>query len=333
MKKTAFQEVPEDKLKQIIDAQQLYASYRSAFEEAKKYQARLTWEKSGGTDYLISTRHDRGVRQRKSLGPRSDKTEEIHRIHTERSEASRQRLSSLTAKLDKQSKINRALRLGDVPPPVTKVLAQIEAAGLARKIITIGTNAMYAYATAASVTFADAIIATQDLDLLWDSRSTLKIVSPDPKGLLGIIQRADASFGKMEDRPFTLMNNDGYQVDLIKRNEGYQNSEPGQVWANAEDFWAVKVHNMDWLLSAPKFEQVVISSSGDMATMTTVDPRAFGLFKLWLSEQSDREAGKRRRDYLQATAVLSLVEAWMPHLSLDDIKPIPEWIRARARDL
>jgi len=137
----------------------------------------------------------------------------------------------------------------------------------------------------------------------------------------------------MEDRPFTLMNNDGYQVDLIKRNEGYQNSEPGQVWANAEDFWAVKVHNMDWLLSAPKFEQVVISSSGDMATMTTVDPRAFGLFKLWLSEQSDREAGKRRRDYLQATAVLNLVEAWMPHLSLDDIKPIPEWIRARARDL
>ena len=72
---------------------------------------------------------------------------------------------------------------------------------------------------------------------------------------------------------------------MIKRDEGYQHSEPGQIWANEEDFWAVKVHNMDWLLSAPRFEQIVISTNGGMATMTTVDPRAFGLFKVWLSEQ------------------------------------------------
>ena len=43
--------------------------------------------------------------------------------------------------------------------------------------MTIGTNAMYAYACAASVTFADSIMATQDLDLLWDSRSKLRIAS------------------------------------------------------------------------------------------------------------------------------------------------------------
>ena len=154
--------------------------------------------------------------------------------------------------------------------------------------MTIGTNAMYAYACAASVTFADSIMATQDLDLLWDSRSKLRIASPDPKGLLGVIQRGDPSFMKIEGKPFTLVNNEGYQVDLIKRDEGYQHSEPGQIWANEEDFWAVKVHNMDWLLSAPRFEQIVISTNGGMATMTTVDPRAFGLFKVWLSEQNAR---------------------------------------------
>ena len=85
-------------------------------------------------------------------------------------------------------------------------------------------------------------------DLLWDSRSKLRIASPDPKGLLGVIQRGDPSFMKIEGKPFTLVNNEGYQVDLIKRDEGYQHSEPGQIWANEEDFWAVKVHNMDWLL-------------------------------------------------------------------------------------
>lgn len=333
MTESPFREVAEQKLKQIIDAQQLYASYRSAFDEAKRYQGRLKWETAAGTEYLVNTRYNHGVRQRKSLGPRDSRTEEIARIYAERAEATHDRLASLTAQMEKQVRLNRALRLGDVPPPVTKVLAQIENAGLARKIITIGTNAMYAYATAASVTFSDSIMATQDLDLLWDSRSKLRIASPDPKGLLGIIQRADASFAKMEDQPFTLMNNEGYQVDLIKRDEGYQHTEPGQIWNNADDFWAVKVHNMDWLLSAPKFEQVIISTNGGMATMTTVDPRAFALFKLWLSERKERDAGKRRRDYAQATAVFQLVETWLPQLSFEDIKPIPERIRARARDL
>ena len=77
--------------------------------------------------------------------------------------------------------------------------------------MTIGTNAMYAYACAASVTFADSIMATQDLDLLWDSRSKLRIASPDPKGLLGVIQRGDPSFMKIEGKPFTLVNNEGYR--------------------------------------------------------------------------------------------------------------------------
>lgn len=329
----AFRELPDEKLGQIIDAQQLHASYRAAFEEAKRYRAKLSWEKSSDTEYLVSTRHDHGIRQRKSHGPRSTRTEEIFRIYIERATACGERLESLSAGLARQVKINRALRLGDVPPPVVKVLTQIEAAGLARKIFTVGTNAMYAYAAAASVTFADSILATRDLDLLWDSRAKLKIASPDPKGLLGLIQRADASFGKMHGKPFTLMNREGYQIDLLKRDEGYRRLEPGQLWENAEDFWAVKVRNMDWLLSAPRFEQVIIGSNGGMATMTTVDPRAFGLFKLWLSEQTDRDSGKRRRDLAQAIAIFKLVEQWLPHLSLDDIKPIPERIRALARGL
>ena len=133
MPHSLFNEVPEDKLKHIIDAQQLHTAYRAAFQEAKRYQGRLNWESANGTEYLVSTRYDYGVRQRKSLGPRSDHTEEILRFHTERSAACRKLLEALTAKLEKQVKINRALRLGNVPPPVTKVLAQIENAGLARK--------------------------------------------------------------------------------------------------------------------------------------------------------------------------------------------------------
>jgi hypothetical protein len=325
--------VPDEKLKQIIDAQQLYASYRAARTEAERYRARLSWQKVGKVEYLVSTRHDRGLRVKKSLGPRSGATEALYTAHSAQLQASTERYDELARKMERQVRLNRALRLGSVPAPVTQTLEQLENAGLGRKIITIGTNAMYAYATAASVSFDEPITATQDLDLLWDSRSKLKIASPDPKGLLGLIQKGDPSFGRMEGKVYTIMNKDGYQVDLIKRDEGFQGSEPGQVWSNEDDFWAVKVRNMDWLLSAPKFEQVVISSSGGMATMTTVDPRAFGLFKVWLSDQPDRDAAKRRRDLAQAKAVFALVEEWLPQLSLDDIKPIPERVRARARDI
>ena len=66
-----------------------------------------------------------------------------------------------------------------------------------------------------------------------------------------------------------------------------------------------------------------------MAAMHTVDPRAFVLFKYWLSEQSDRDPGKARRDLRQARAVQNLVEEWMPHWSFNDLVPFPQ----RVRDL
>ncbi len=39
-----FDVVPEWKLKQIIDAQQLHSGYRSAVQEAEEYRGRLNWE-------------------------------------------------------------------------------------------------------------------------------------------------------------------------------------------------------------------------------------------------------------------------------------------------
>src|SRR5690606_7034214 len=186
-------------------------------------------------------------------------------------------------------RINRALKLGDAPSIMVRVLQEIERAGLSKALRVVGTNALYAYASQASVQFADTVVATNDVDLLWDSRTRLQIAGPDHKGLAGVIQRADRSFGRMDDQIYTLVNKDGYQVDLIKRDEGQQRPEPAQLWENEEDFWAVKVRNMDWLLSSPRFSSVVIAANGEMAKLETVDPRAFVLFKYWLSDRPDRD--------------------------------------------
>ena len=69
MPHSLFNEVPEDKLKHIIDAQQLHTAYRAAFQEAKRYQGRLNWESANGTEYLVSTRYDYGYASGKASDP------------------------------------------------------------------------------------------------------------------------------------------------------------------------------------------------------------------------------------------------------------------------
>jgi hypothetical protein len=74
---------------------------------------------------------------------------------------------------------------------------------------------------------------------------------------------------------------------------------------------------MDWFLSSPKFRQVVVGTNGSMAEMTTVDPRAFVFYKVWLSKKDDRDPMKKPRDLAQARAVYNLVQERLPQLSFE----------------
>ena len=52
--------------------------------------------------------------------------------------------------------------------------------------------------------------------------------------------------------------------------------------------------------------------------MICPDPRAFAVYKQWLSEQHDREPGKVKRDQQQAAATIALVREKFSHLALDE---------------
>lgn len=52
--------------------------------------------------------------------------------------------------------------------------------------------------------------------------------------------------------------------------------------------------------------------------MVCPDPRAFAVYKQWLSEQRDRDPGKIQRDRQQAAATIAQVREKFPHLALDD---------------
>ena len=73
-----------------------------------------------------------------------------------------------------------------------------------------------------------------------------------------------------------------------------------------------------WLLASEKFQSIVVGQDGLPAPMVCPDPRAFAVYKQWLSEQPDREPAKTPRDRQQAAATLALVREKFPHLALDD---------------
>jgi hypothetical protein len=68
------------------------------------------------------------------------------------------------------------------------------------------------------------------------------------------------------------------------------------------------------LLNAERCSRMVVSTSGAMARMNTVDPRAFVRVKRWLAARKDRDPLKRRKDRLQADVVDALIENYLPQL-------------------
>jgi hypothetical protein len=72
---------------------------------------------------------------------------------------------------------------------------------------------------------------------------------------------------------------------------------------------------------------VVIGVNGKFAEMIAPDPRAFVLFKAWMSRQESREPQKKPRDIKQARALAGLIEDRMPQLRFDSLHVFPEALR------
>ena len=121
-------------------------------------------------------------------------------------------------------------------------------------------------------------------------------------------------------------------IDLIKPEpKSIRVSENRQVSAD-DDLMAAEIKNLQWLISAPKFTQIVIGQDGFPATMIVPDPRAFAVHKLWLSNQTDRDTIKKKRDRSQALAVFKLILQYMPEFEIkkNDLHMFPEGIVANT---
>ena len=300
----------------LVNSEQLYENYRAALRHAAAHTYGMRWKTVRGVEYLFRDSDARG--NGKSLGPRSAETEAILASFLQGREAANERLAGIRAALDEQARLNKALRLSRVPRVIARILRELDAAGLYKSFTVLGTQALFGYEAAGGVQFLTELLASGDIDLLYDHRHKMTLVSGklDGQGLLGLLKRADRSFECIRKRGFRAANAGQFMVDLIVPPRGMQVSDP--VSFADDDLVAAEVPGLQWLLNAPKLDTVAIDETGWPTPLRVPDPRAFALHKAWLASRSDRDAIKKPRDLAQARAVAALVREYLPHLPFSE---------------
>ncbi|MBC5767060.1 GSU2403 family nucleotidyltransferase fold protein [Ramlibacter albus] len=305
-------QLDENQLRELVNARATWRAFTEAAREAKQVKGSMVWKSAGGRTYLL---RKSATGTQKSLGPRSAETEAMHASFQQRKLRAQERLKAIKRRLEEQRKLNRLYRVGRTPNIVVRILAALEAAGLADKFMVVGTHAIYAYETAAGVLADPGALATRDLDLLFDARQRLAFASTLKKGdtasLIGVLQKADPSFRVMRDQLQTAVNDDGFEVDVIRRTAVDGDPHPMPMSDDEDDFWAVQVDQGEKIASARKFEHLVVSANGEMATMRTVHPLDFIRLKRELAAKRGRDPQKAPKDRLQAQVVQQIWDQYL----------------------
>lgn len=328
-------ELNNQQTRQLIDCEQIYASYRAAVTElATRFAGSVSWKQVSGRRYLYRKRRNQWV----SLGPESEDTHATYRQFMDGRAALRIRRDTLNQRLQDMAPVNRALKLGRVPITSARLLRRMDRAGLLGHGIKVaGTHALYAYERMGGVQFGEEAVTTMDIDLLYDSRVKLKLVSGELSrdGIMGMLKQQDATFRLTERNSFRAVNNDGFMVDLIMRPAKAASSTRSRVGDDAEDLSAVEIEGLQWLENAPAISQIVMDERGFPLTVTVPDPRVFLCHKAWIARRDDRDPLKKRRDMHQARSIAEMLAIRIPSLTFDDpaLSALPTHIMALGQVL
>jgi hypothetical protein len=282
----------------------------------------MFWHEVSGRTYLIR-KSDKG--NQTSIGLKSDETEAIYNRFTSRKASAQERYKSLRAALELQQRVNKATRVGRVPSVVIAVLNEISNAGLEDHFTVVGTNALFAYETRCGVRISADAMVTEDVDLFFHAQKHLKFLSlldrSDVK-LLEILRKADKTFQIRSDQLYTVMNDQGYQVDFIRRPSKPGDTHPMKM-ANARDdeaIWSVQVPGGEALESSKKFDQIVAGTNGALAKMRTIAPDDFVKIKRIVAIDPKRDQRKAIKDAMQADIVEELIKQYQLTDSLLEIE-------------
>lgn len=308
----------------LIESDQLYRIFREMVWRQKDYRYGMRWKNVNGNDYLVRLTSASG--HGRSLGVRSADTEAVYQSFQDGRAIALNKFSGLKDKLLAQTRLNRALRLGRLPTVVAEILLKLDEFQVLSELRVVGTHALYAYEAMGAVEFRMDLLASGDIDLLYDIRQHISIVAKklDGQGILGLLKKVDKTFEVKTSETFRAVNKDGFMVDFITQDKGIFFAKPERM--SAGDLELMEVPNLEWLANSPRMESVVIAANGAPVLMPVPDPRAFALHKAWLSKQSDREPVKKQRDFNQAVMVFKLLQEYLPNLpmKLDEMRYFPK---------
>ncbi len=293
--------------RQYIDAEATFRALRDTQKAAAEVRGSMFWREIGTQRYLIRVATSGA---QKSLGPHTPELQAVFDRFIQRKASVTQRLQSLQAAATQHQRSNRALRVGRAPRLLIDTLNRLEQSGLGSHFMVVGTHALYAYETACGVRAQDDATATQDIDLLLDTRKYLSFVTTMERldtSLLSIFQKVDKTFELRADQKYTAVNADGFEIDVVRRAAKDTDPHPLRLSAHEDDFWAVQISTGSKLLDGGHFEQAVVATSGHMAWMRAPSPTMFVRVKQQLAAMRERDPLKARKDALQAEIVQQMV--------------------------
>ncbi len=300
-----------------VDMQQVYEQSLDATEKLSKYSGSMVWKKSNGKEYLYRIRNRRG--HGKSLGPRSGKTENIYEQFISEKKDAEERQQALKLEIARQAKFCVAAEVARVPEIAANVRRVLQNEKGFDELLIIGTHALYAYEMMAGVRIDSDMLATGDMDLLWDSRKKIKIAAGvEVNGVLSILKKADKSFVRLDNKHYAAANKKGFLIELVKPLPNpLMKVEPLYI-GNENDLCAVEIEGLDWLISQRNVEVTVISENGFPVKWRVPDPRVYAAHKLWLAEREDRDPIKKERDQQQGLLVLDIINHYLSSYPLND---------------
>lgn len=172
----AFIELDGNQRRHLINVKQVFSAWRDARRALRRIGG-MHWKTSpADQQYLYTTLG----RVEKSIGVRSPETERIYADHQRQAAHLQTRIEKTADALQRSARLSKAMNLGRMPAIAARILRKLDDAELLDgALLVAGTNALFAYEAGTGVLFEGDIIATEDLDLLWDARRRMSLLLAD----------------------------------------------------------------------------------------------------------------------------------------------------------
>lgn len=316
----------DEQLRGLVNASQLYDAWKDVMATLSRMPGGMYWRVINSREYLYQYITTAGKQQTKYVGPKTHGTEETYRDFKQTKTDLEERRQGIEKRIKELAPAWRALRLPAIDSTAGNILRAFDLDGsVGKSILVIGTYALKAYEVEAATGFSAGMDATEDLDFTLSFGQSN--VDPDlPRRLLLILKEVDSSFIVAPSSPRTVVNKNGYRVDLLT------NTAAARLMASARPWKPEALEGQEWLSLGNPVKVVLIDFQGWPVAISAPDPRYFALHKLWLSKRRGRPIAKATKDKNQGEALLKTIKDHMPHYPLDEafLDGLPDPLRAHA---